>query len=172
MSDTIDFSGVPQEIRKGGQSYYVPPGDYLVKIIEAEKARKDEASAYYYRWRFQVKAPEEFKGRNVSMTTSLAPQALFNLRNLIFAATGKNVAGKSVKFEPGMLYGKEIAVTVEDRELPKQGDKEAKIVSNVVDIRPAEEYQGDVQEADTPTTPVEEATEEDQELEEVDLDEL
>jgi Protein of unknown function (DUF669) len=173
LADTIDFTGVPEEIRKGGGSYYAPPGDYPVKVLTAEKRWKndDHSNPAYYRWEFQI-LDGEHKGTKLTMTTSLAPQALFNLRNLIFAAIGKNVAGKKVNFSPDILYGKKIAVTVEDREYTQ--DNKQKIAANVVDVRPIEELEEEAatEEEEVISSAASEAMEGDTELEDVDLDEL
>lgn len=163
--EVIDFSETPKEIRRGGGTAHIEPGDYPAKIVTAEKRWKDDdkTNVPYYRWQFQI-SNGQYKGTNLYYTTSLKTAALFNLRNLIHAATGKNVAGKSLNFDPEALYGKSIGVGVEDEEWDN------KIRSKAVDVFPAsdlEESDSEDEEADE-----EEVEEEEEDLEEVDLDEL
>ena len=168
--DVIDFGEVPQEIRGGG-TFYVPPGDYLVEIVGVEKRWKndDHTNPAYYRWDFRVVEPSENKGANLRQNTSLAPKALFNLRNLIHAVTGKNVAGKKLGFEPKSMVGKKLMVTTEDREYKSGG--ETRMAADVVDMQPSDEYSGSSTEVEE-VEEVEEEVEVEEELEDVDLDEL
>lgn len=174
----IDFSGVDKEIRKGGgKAAHVPEGNYLVKIIEGElRKSQKEGGGRYYNWRLQVVKPKQFSGRTLYLTTSLKPDALWNLRNLIYAALGKNVAGKSVTFDPDKLRNKVVACTCTDDEYEKDGKTVMK--SNVDDVRPKDELEiGDDDEEEDEEDGEEEETEEDddeedEELEEVDTDEL
>jgi hypothetical protein len=167
--DTIDFGEVPSEIRGGGGNFYVPPGDYLVQITDVEKRWKnnDRSNPAFYQWDLQVLEPKEHKGTQLRQNTSLAPKALFNLRNLIHAVTGKNVAGKKLGFDPESFKGKKLMVTTEDREYKRNG--ESRLSANVVDMQSADEWGA---------AAVEEVEEEEEvevvedELEDVDLDEL
>ena len=168
----VDFSGVDPEIRSGGRGVRLPEDDYLFKIVKGEKRKSEKSQAYYFNWQLTV-AKGEFKGKSVYMNTSLKPDALWNLRNLIHAATGKNVAGKSVAFDPAIIEGKIIAGTVVDGE--PFGD-EGKIKSEVVDVRPKDELEADdddeEEEVATESETEEEEEESEEELEDVDLDEL
>lgn len=168
--DIIDFGEVPEEIRKGG-SYYAPPGDYLVKIVGVEKQWKnnDHSNPAYYRWEFKIDSGEH-KGTILTQNTTLAPKGLFNLRNLIHAVTGKNVAGRKLGFDPETLKGKKLAVTVEDREYTR--DNKQRLASNVVDMRPEEEYEAAAEAEEVEEVDDDEVEVEEEALEEVDLDEL
>lgn len=161
--ETIDFSGVSKEI--GAREAKLPPGDYKFKIIGVEKKWKDndKSNAAYYRWEMSV-AEGDHKGTKKSYTTSLKPEALWNLRNLIHAATGKNVAGKSLAFNPDGLVGKFLMGTVEDEEWVKNG--ESRMSSKVVDVQPVSEGTDDDEDEE------ETEEEEDEDLEDVDLDEI
>jgi len=158
----VDFTGVDQEIRRGGGSY-VPPGDYGAKIVKGELKDSERSGSRYFAWQMQITRPSEFKGKTVYTNTSLKPEALWSLRNLIHAATGKNVAGKALNFDPEKLYGKEVAITTEDREY------DGKMRTNVVDIRPVDELE---EEDETEVTDEETTADAEEELEEVDVDEL
>jgi hypothetical protein len=158
----VNFEGVEKEIRKGGGGARIPEGDYLAKIVETELKDNAAGTGRYFRWKLQI-ASGEFKGKSVYMTTSLKPEALWNLRNLIHAATGKNVAGKQLDFDPEKLYGKQIGITVEDNEYVKDG--KTKVSSSVASAFPADELK-DGEDDD------EEVEEEDDDLEEVEVEEL
>jgi Protein of unknown function (DUF669) len=158
----VDFSGVDKDIRRGGGGGHIPEGDYLAKIVSAETRESEKSGSRYLSWKLAV-SNGEFKGKQLYHITSLKPEALWNLRNFIHAATGKNVAGKALNIDTSALEGKTIAITVEDDEY------EGKIRSRIVDTRPKEEL-----EADDDTEEEEEEEEEDveEELEDVDLEEL
>ena len=177
MPDVVDFSGVPKDIRSGGGGGHVPEGDYLVKIAKVEKKWKDNdrSNIPYYKWSFQVVDGAQ-KGTTLFHNTSLATEALFNLRNLIYAVYKKNVAGSKLNFDPKKLIGKKIAVTTQDREWTKPGTTTAKLYSDVVDMRPADELEqkDEDEEAEEESEELEgdEEVEDEEELGEVDLDEL
>lgn len=147
--EKVDFSGVEGE-PGGRRRKQVPEGDYAAKITKWEKGWKnnDKSNAPYFRWVMTISQGER-KGTPVyGFLTSLKPEALFNLRNLIWAATGKNVAGKSgYAFDPDKLIGKEVAITVEDEEFTDKNDK-VRISSRVVDVQPVSSLESDEEEED------------------------
>lgn len=165
----VDFGEVPEEIRKGKRSRHVPEGDYLLKIIEGSWEEGEKAD--YISWQFQIVQPKKYKGVTVYDNTSLSKKALWNLRNLIFAAKGKNVAGKSVNFDPETLFGSIIGATIADDEYKKDGN--STIRSRPVDYFPKDKYEEseDEEEDDDDETEVEEE-DEDEELEDVDVEDL
>lgn len=174
--ETIDFSGVPEDIRRGAT--HIAEGDYLGKVVKVEKRWKDDdrSNVPYFQWMIQVNEGPA-KGSQIRFTTSLQPDALFNLRNLIFAATGKNVAGKKMAFDPQKLIGKVVGITVADNEYKDKQDK-SRISSAIVGVMPKDEIEeGEEEEEEDEDEDVEEEEdeeeeEEDEELEEVDLDEI
>lgn len=165
--ERIDFGGVPKEIRRGGGATHIPAGDYLCKIIKHEKKWKDDdkSNVPYFSWQFQVKEGPA-KGTTLYYITSLKASALFNLRNLIHAATSKNVSGKAVNFDPESLYGKTIGVGVQDEEWDN------KIRSKAVDVFHPDEMEEDEDDDEDSDDEEESEEEEDEDLEEVDLDDL
>lgn len=168
----IDFSGVDKEIRKGGKSSRIPEGDYLGKVTSGELRKTKDGSGRYYNWRVQVFAPAKYKGKTLYHNTSLKPDALWNLRNLIFACLGKNVAGKAVNFEPPLIYNKVFAFTAVDDEYTANGRTTIKSV--LEDIRPKAEYAtvDDDDDEEVDDDEVEDEEEEDEELEDVDVDDI
>jgi hypothetical protein len=157
----VDFSGVDKDIRRGGGSSRIPEGDYLAKIVSSEIKTSEKSGARYINWKLSVVSGEQ-KGKTLYHTTSLKPEALWNFRNLIHAATGKNVAGKAMNVDTSSLEGKVLAVTVEDDEY------EGKVRSRIVDTRPKDE----LEEEEEAEAEVEAEDEDEEELEDVDLDEL
>jgi hypothetical protein len=139
----IDFTGTDTEIRRGGRSAHFPEGDYLFKVVKHEIRKTKDGKSRYISWQMQAVAPKKFKGKTQYHITSLKPDALWNLRNLIFACTGKNVAGKVANFVPESLYGKIFAGTTEDDIYVKNEgeDNEKEIIKSVLaDIYPRAEY--------------------------------
>jgi len=170
----INFGDVPEEIRRGsGRAAHVPEGDYLLKIVDHEVRTKESTSSKYISWRFTITQPKEHKGKTVYDITSLKPEALWNLRNLIHAAKGVNVAGKAVAFDPESIHGKIVAATLADDEYTQtvDGEKKTTIRSRPVDYRPKEELEAD-DDLETEGEEEEEVEEEEEELDEVDLDEV
>jgi hypothetical protein len=172
----IDFTGVSEEIRSGGRAARVPEGDYLVKPMNAEVRRSDKSGSKYISWRFQIVDPKKYKGKTLYDRTSMRTEALWNLRNLIHAAIGKNVAGSIVNFDPEKIYGKTLMVTVEDDEY------EGNIRSQIVDYQQKKKYGAQANdeeeddeeedEDDEDEEEEEEDEEEDEDLEDVDVEEL
>jgi hypothetical protein len=137
-SYSLDFSGVEKERRQRAKR--IKEGDYILKITKVERKKNKKGDAYYFSWTMQVvedaKGGKKYAGVPFWYTTSLKPDALFNLRNLVFAATDgkKNLAGKkAVKFNPQEFVGAKLAGTVEDDEY------EGKIKSVVADVFPLSE---------------------------------
>lgn len=58
----------------------IPDGEFHVKVTDITVEDGDKAQ--YLSWEFEVMDPE-YKGRKVYTNTSLAPQALWNLRSLL-----------------------------------------------------------------------------------------
>lgn len=181
---SVDFSGVPEEI--GRRSMNIPPGTYVVKIVSAEERYKDNdtSNVPYLSWKMEV-AKGQFKGVPLYFITSFKPEALFNLRNLINAALGKNVAGRAVDFKPSSLYGKLIEGVVDDDEYVKDG--KSQIRSKLVDVAPLSDSDDEEEDIETEEEEDEEPEEkpkakkkdkkkkskdDDEDLEDVDLDEI
>ena len=157
---TVNFKGVDKEIRKhSGKSARVPEGDYLVKILDGEvKPTKDE-DGHYINWRCQIVKPKKYKGKTLYGMTSLNKKALFNLRNLINAAFGKNVAGKTGQaIDTTKFEGKIVGATAEDNEYNN------KVTSRINAWWPASEY-------DDPKGGKDDEDEDDEDLEEVEEEE-
>jgi len=161
----VDFSGVDPDIRRGGGVAHIPEGDYLAKIVSSEIRESEKSGSRYISWKISVHNGE-FKGKTLYHITSLKPEALWNLRNFIHAATNKNVAGKALNVDTSVLEGKVIAITVEDDEY------EGKVRSRIVDTRPKDELEVDEAEEEEEAEDESEEEVDEEELEDVDLEEL
>lgn len=163
----IDFSDVPKERRQ--RFRHIEEGEYLAKIVSHKKKWKDndKSNAPYIAWTIQI-TDGKYKGTPFIENTSLKKDALFNLRNLIFAATDgkKNVAGKAVQFNPDSLVGVKIGIIVEDEEWDN------KMRSKIADVRPLSEMEDeDEEEATEDEDEDEDEEDEDEETEDEDEDE-
>jgi hypothetical protein len=169
----VDFSGVDKDIKKGsGRSKHIPEGDYLVKVLDADVLKSERTRSTYIKWKCQV-ASGEHKGVTLYGSTSLKPEALWSLRNLIHAATGKNVAGKAVNFDPANLFGKIVGAAVEDNEYKKDG--QTKLTSQINTFFPKEDMDAEEEEEDDEDEEVEDEDDEDEEdedLEDVEVEDI
>lgn len=107
MKLKLDFTNVNDN---GDFKKVDKPGTYNVKISKVE-AKKSQAGKPYLNWEFTV-IDEEFKGSKLWFVTSLQPQALFNLRNLLVAA-GLDVPKSVVSIDLDTVIGRIVAVKVE-----------------------------------------------------------
>lgn len=173
----VNFGDTDKEIRKHTKkASRVPEGDYLVKILRGEvKQPQDEDKAKYINWAAQIVKPAKHKGKVLYGMTSLKKGALWNLRNLIHAATGKNVAGKAVNLDLEVTYGKIVGAAVEDDEY------EGKIRSRINTWFPKDEYEESESDDDEEDSDDDEedddeeeddTEEEDEDLEDVDVEDL
>jgi hypothetical protein len=192
-TEIIDFRGVDKEIRQRGRR--VPEGEYVVKVTKADKGWKDndKSNPPYYRWTFSILEPKKYKGVPLyGFITSMKQDALFNLRNLIYACSNgaRNVAGKRVKFNPDRLIGSEILAIVQDEEYTDERTDRTRINSRPVDVRPLSDRDQDEEEEedeeeeneldeedegeeeDEEDDEEEEDEEDDEDLDEVDVDEI
>lgn len=173
----IDFSGVEKEIRKDrGRSRHIPEGEYLAKIVDCEARKSERTDSKYLSWKFQI-TEGAHKGVSIYGITSLKHEALWNLRNLINAAIGKNIAGKAVNFDPDTVIGKVVGIVVEDNEYGEGKDK--KVTSRVNTTFPKDEYEAadededeDEDEEDDEEEDDEEESDDEEDLEEVEVEDI
>jgi len=153
----------------------VPEGDYELKIVSGEMRENEDSGSRGINWKFQI-ATGKYKGKTLFGYTSLKKEALWNLRNLIHAATGKNTAGKIVDLNLDSLTGKIVGSTVEDDEYTKNG--RTKISSRPQVFFPRDEVEhpdadDDEDEDDEDIDDEDEDEEEDDEdLEDVDVEDI
>lgn len=176
----VSFKGVDKEIRgKSERSARVPEGDYALKIVNGRFKTDDDDEVTGINWRFQIVKPSKYKGKTLFGYTHLSPESLWNLRNLIHAATGKNVAGKALDLDLEKLYGKIVGAAVEDDEYNKKIRSKPQAffpVSELGDDEDEDEEDDDEEEEDDDDSEEEEDDEEedddDEDLEDVEVESL
>jgi hypothetical protein len=162
----VNFSGVEEEIRKHTQkAAKLPDGDYLVKILEATYRENEDTGSRGVNLRVQVVKPPKHKGATQYGYCSLKKEALWNLRNLINAAIGRNVAGKTVDLDLDKFRDKIVGAVIEEDEY------QGKVRSRVSTWFPREEYEDSDEDEDEEEDDEEEEEEEDEYEEEEDEDE-
>lgn len=130
----VDFSQIEDSVVK------VFPGKYTGKVVDVEK--KEGAKAPYFKWTIQL-LDGKSKGLYVFHNTSLSPNALFSLRDLL-EAFGVDVPKAAVTIDTAQFKGKKLGLVVADREY------EGNTYPNVVKVYPAS--MGGVEDVELPTT--------------------
>jgi len=114
----VDFS------KTEDSSFYVPPGTYPVKCTKIEQ--EEGSKAPYLKFSFGV------VGRSVTLVrnASLAPNALFTLKNTLAALLNRDIPKSTVSINPEKLVGLTAIAVVIDREYG------GKVYSDVVRMEP------------------------------------
>jgi hypothetical protein len=159
----IDATDVDSDIRKRSKTKRIPEGEYVAKVHNVELLKTKDGSGRYLRWGFII-TEGPHKGVTVWGNTSLKKDALWSLRNLIHAATGKNIAGKVATFDPESLIGRKVGISVTDNEYTKDG--QTKITSQFDSAFPKEEVNATEDDEDEE----DDDEEEDEDVEEEDED--
>jgi len=101
---------------EGGFEVY-PDGDYIVELTDRSKVAKSSEGGAYIRWIAEIIEPEEFAGKLYSWSTSLLPQALWNLKGMMEQI---GVAFDEEGFEMEDAFGCQIGVENNVREYDGQ----------------------------------------------------
>lgn len=139
-------------------SVLVPEGDHKVKVTEVTVETSENSGKTYLKWKLAVIDG----GGTLYHNTSLQPQALFSLKNVL-VSLGVPVPASVVKLNLDDLEGKTMGVTVEHEVY--QGKKKARIT----DVFPLEEAPSGDDEDDEAT---DDAEDEEVDLDAMDLEEL
>ena len=161
----VNFTGVEEEIRKHAQrAAKVPDGDYLVKIMDAQMRENEDTGSRGINIRAQIVKPKKYSGKTQYGYCSLKKEALWNLRNLINASLGRNVAGKTVDLDLSKFKDKIVGAVIEEDEY------QGKVRSRISTWFPREEFE-EAEDDDTDEDEEEEDEYEDEEAEEEEDDE-
>lgn len=102
-SVTIDLSGIEGRV-------LLPEEDYLVTIDEITE--KDGTEATFLEWKFKtIDDDKKLNDVTVTYNTSLAPQSLWNLRNLL-EAIGVDIPDNEFDLELDEITGEEVVITI------------------------------------------------------------
>ena len=134
---SVDFRGV-----EAGKDWKpVPDGFYLVKTKEVTQEVSEKSGQPYLKWTFEVVEPIKYKGKYLWYNTSLQPQALFNLRNLL-EAMETEVPESIVNLNLDDYVDLELCVEVEI------GSYEGKKKNEIVDLLTVADYYDEDSEED------------------------
>ena len=112
-SISLDFSNVGER-RQGRPAAHVPAGDYILQIKDYEiRTKKDDESKRHISWTCEISKPSQYAGKTIYYISSLVPENLWNLRNLL-EDIGVKVPKKMVDVPLGKLVGKAFGATLDD----------------------------------------------------------
>ena len=124
---SVDFSNTDENGSR------LPAGDYVVRVEKVE-VRDGSSGFKYLAWTLAV-ISGEYKGKKIYHNTSLKPEALFNLRNLLMSI-GISVPKGKLTLNLKEYVGKVLGVYVEDGEYTSDGKKKKK--TEVIEMYPVE----------------------------------
>jgi hypothetical protein len=117
---TVDFTGVESGGRRS-----IPDGVYSAAVAKITEEEGSESGQPYLKWVFKVTGPT-CKGAQVYHNTSLQPQALFNLKNLLEAMGADDLDGE-FELDLGSYIDEEVGFEIVNEEY--QGKPSPKIVA-------------------------------------------
>lgn len=118
---SVDFSGV----ESGGGARAIPDGRYVGEIKKIEQKEGEDSGKPYLKWLFSTLKPDH-KGAGVYHNTSLQPQALFNLKNLL-ETMGVEVPDGELDLEIDEYIGNEVGYEIVNEDY--QGKQSPKVVA-------------------------------------------
>lgn len=110
MGIHVDFTGVSSGFEK------IEPGTYLARVSKIEQ-RMSQAQKPYLNWEFTI-VGGEYDGRKAWYMTSLSPNALWKLKEVLINAFGKDkedLAG-NFEFDETDYIGEEVALVIGEEE--------------------------------------------------------
>jgi hypothetical protein len=120
----VDFSGVEES-----KDFDIAPGKYRVKVQEI--TQETGAKAPYLKWKLKI-LNGSAKGLTIFHNTSLAPNALFSLRDTL-VALGVSVPKSAVAIDPDKFIGKEFGIETTMRTYEGKEYANVKKVFNIAD---------------------------------------
>lgn len=132
---------IPNLYHVEGRATPVPEGTYVAKVIEV--SQEEGQAADYLRWVFEIIEGNQ-KGKKLYYNTSMAEQALWNLRSLL-EALGQEIPDDELDIDPSDMLDLEIILTVEHEKY--EGRPRAK----VIDFGPVNEKNESDEEEEKPS---------------------
>lgn len=169
---TVDFSGV-EDRRAGGTAAHVQEGDYLLKLQEASVIQNKSGDGQHVLWIWGITKGPEASARPIYHRTSLKPENLWALRNILTDLLGKDIPKKSLNIDFAKYQGRSIGATLEDGE-PYDG----KVRSQIAQTFPADEYEdkgageADEDEEEDEVQDADVTSDDDEDLEEIDTEDI
>lgn len=163
-SRTVNFKGV------GDGFPLLDPGNYPVKVQKVEIKKGQDSGEEYYNWEFRTVTPKKKATHDKPLwyTTSLQPQALFNLRGLL-ETLGIEVPEGPYDIVPSELVGLECIGVVEHEKY--RGETRARLVDFLPEDYEEEEDEDDDVEVDDDLDDEDEDDDEEEEDEDEDYEE-
>lgn len=122
---------------EGGK--FLPVGKHIVKIKDVKVEPDPNSDHTLIIWTFE--GTGMYKGGTHTERTSTDPRRLRFLRQIIEAATGQSLAGRSITFNPAKMKGRMLEITIEIRE--GTGKHAGKQFHNMTGCAPATAEQSD-----------------------------
>lgn len=121
----VNFEGIEGRV-------LLPEGDYAAKVNSAEQVESSTGNPML-KWVFHtIDDDKRYHNKPLYVNTSLQPQALWNLRNLL-EAMGEDIPDDEFDLDLESLVGKELVLTVGNE------DYEGRKTSRVTDYSPMED---------------------------------
>lgn len=128
MAIRVDFTGVSSGFEK------IAPGTYLARVEEIEQ-KISQAGKPYLNWKFTI-IGGEYDGRKAFYMTSLSPNALWKLKDVLIKAFGYSKQDLAGSFDLDIvdLIGQEAALVMGEEEY--QGEMRDRVL-DVIDASAA-----------------------------------
>lgn len=101
----------------------LPPGPYIGQLVDV-KTDNEGPSGAYWRWEFDVVAPEEFENRKLWVNTSLSDKAVWKLKEVFDAF------GHTTDSDTDDLIGQRVKLIVSQQPIEK-GNRAGQMGNNV-----------------------------------------
>lgn len=115
---SVNFTGV--EVRKGGD--YIPPGDYLVRVIDGMVRPNQDGDGSHVGWTLEVikaSTGSKFEGKKIFYRTTLKDTGLWKLRSFLVDMLGEDkVPAKKLEIPFAKIIAKKplVGISTEDDE--------------------------------------------------------
>lgn len=112
-----------------GEIKPLQPGTYTARIVAAEGKVGKTSGNPYINWQLETFGTPEVNGKRVFHMTPTSGGYVIKLAELHKAATGEDIDKKAKQYDPEMLVGKEVTITVTNREYEGKTSLEVKSVA-------------------------------------------
>lgn len=117
----VDFSGV-----ESSGSRHVEDGEYLAQVVSVEQQEGESSGQPYLAWKWKILEEGDAKNATVYDNTSLTPQALWRLRNLL-ESIGEEVPDGRMRLVLDKYVGRKCRIEVTNETY--QGKQKARVTA-------------------------------------------